>query len=131
LWKYDGTTVTLTADSNAGPGDSFPRVPTAFNNELFVSAADDGVGNWEPWGDISVPFRVTTIERVGNDIRLVWNTLGGTTNIVKASNSDVVGSYSKLGTPIVVPGVSATTADYLDVGVAVSGGSRFYRIMKP
>lgn len=130
LWKYDGTTVTLTADPNPGPGDSFPRVPTAFNNELFFSASNDGVVDWEPWGDISVPFRVTTIERVGNDIRLVWTTLGGTTNIVKASNGGVVGPYSNLGTPIVVPGVSATTAEYLDVGGAALG-SRFYRIVKP
>lgn len=131
LWKYDGTTVTLTADPNPGPGDSFPRVPTPFNHELFFSAADDGVGNWEPWGDISVPFQVTTIERTGNDIRLVWSTLGGTTNIVKASDNGVIGPYYNLSAPIIVPGVSATTADYVDVGGVVPGSSRFYRIMKP
>lgn len=131
LWKYDGTTVTLLADANPGPGSSFPRVPTPFNNELFFAAANDGVVDWEPWGDISVPFRVTTIERTGNDIHLVWTTLGGTTNIVKASDRDVAGPYHDLGAPIVVPGVSATTADYLDVGGAVSGSSRFYRVMKP
>jgi ELWxxDGT repeat protein len=49
IWKYDGNNVTLAGDINPGTGDSYPSFLTNVNGQLFFSAADDGVSNWELW----------------------------------------------------------------------------------
>lgn len=131
MWKYDGTAVTLAADVNPGANSSNPRNPTAFNGELCFSAADNGVEDWELWRILSVPFRVTVIERTGGDVHLTWSTVGGSTNVVKYSDGGVGGPYFDLSGPMLIPGVSATTADYWDRGGASGRNSRFYRIVQP
>jgi ELWxxDGT repeat protein len=130
VWKYDGISVTLAADVNPGPNPSNPRNLVAFKNELCFSASIDGVEDWELWRILAAPFRVTSIERTGGDIHLTWNTLGGTTNVVQVSDGGVGGPYVNLSAPMVIPGVSPTTADYSHVGGAAPG-SRFYRIVQP
>jgi ELWxxDGT repeat protein/VCBS repeat-containing protein len=48
LWRFDGTTASLVADINTGPGFSSPADLTVFQNKLYFSA-DDGVNGVELW----------------------------------------------------------------------------------
>jgi ELWxxDGT repeat protein len=49
IWKFGGTSVFLATDINPGGGDSFPRHLTNINGQLYFSATDDGISNWELW----------------------------------------------------------------------------------
>lgn len=130
LWKCDGSTVTLAADVNPGPGSSFPQSLRVFNGKLCFSATDDGFSNWELWTVWAAPFQITTIERLGSDIRLTWTTLGGRANIVQSS--DVAGGvFTNLSAPIAIPGNDESVTNYMDVGGINSATARFYRIVQP
>jgi len=77
-------------------------------------------------------FRVTAINREGNNIRVTWQTSGGETNMLQATNGGPGGSYKTnfvdLPPQIIVTGVGLTTTNALDVGGATNFPSRFYRV---
>jgi len=96
-------------------------------------ADGDGMSNWEEFlagtnpTDGASAFRVLSITRENDDLRVTWLTAGGRTNAVQAA-SGPSGSYSDLSSNIVIAGVSDTTTNYLDLGAVTNSPGRFYRI---
>jgi len=76
-------------------------------------------------------FHVTAIGREGDNIRITWQTNGGETNILQATDG-MAGSYATnftdLSLPIILPGSGNVTTNYLDVGGATNFPARFYRV---
>jgi hypothetical protein len=81
---------------------------------------------------ISSLFKIGEIGREGNNMRIGWQSPGGVTNIVQATNGGPDGSYNTnfvdLSPPIVITGVGLITTNYLDAGGATNLPSRFYRV---
>ena len=63
-----------------------------------------------------------------NDALITWTTTGGQTNIVQAT-ADLINGFTNLSPNIAIPGTSAVTTNYLDIGAATNGPARFYRIL--
>ena len=98
----------------------------------------DGLSNSEEYQlgtaprDSSDPYRITSIVREANNIRLIWQTVGGKINVVQVTKGAAGGSYSNnftdLSATIVPDGRDVTTTNYLDVGGATNFPARYYRI---
>jgi hypothetical protein len=76
-------------------------------------------------------FRITSVAREGNDLRVTWLMGPGQTNALQASSGGIHGSYATNGftdifivTNNTTPG---TLTNYLDIGAATNIPSRFYR----
>jgi hypothetical protein len=72
-------------------------------------------------------LRITNLARTNNDIRITWNTIGGTTNFVQAAGT-LGGSFSDVSGPIVASGSGQVSASYTDSGAAGHLSVGFYRI---
>lgn len=129
VWRFDGQSVSLVTDINPGPGDSYPQFPAVFGNRLVFSATSDGFSNWEPWVIQTASLHITRLLAEGNGRRLRWTTLGGSTNIVEASQT-VEGTFTDLSEPIVIPGSGETMGEYFDANPG-SPDRKFYRIRQP
>lgn len=102
------------ADPNADPdGDG--------QNNLaeFLSGTD-------PTNNASV-FRIVSAARESNNVRVVWNTHGGFTNVVQTA-TNAAGTFTNLSPDFIITGSNDTTTNYLDVGGFTNGPSRFYRV---
>jgi hypothetical protein len=77
-------------------------------------------------------FRITSIVRTNNNIRITWATAGGHTNRVLVATPVPGGSFTNefnnLSSFIIIPGAGDTSTNYLDVGGATNVPSRYYRI---
>lgn len=76
-------------------------------------------------------FRITNITRETNNLRITWQTVGGTTNRVQstAGPSSTYSTNCSNLSPIVVPnGGDLTSTNYLDVGAATNFPARYYRV---
>jgi T5SS/PEP-CTERM-associated repeat protein len=77
-------------------------------------------------------FVITAISREGNNMRIGWQTPGGVTNIVQATNGGPGGSYNTnfvdLPPQSIITGVGLITTNYLDVGGATNRPARYYRV---
>jgi hypothetical protein len=76
-------------------------------------------------------FRITSVAREGNDLRVSWLMGPGQTNALQATDGGIHGSYSTNGfTDIFVVTnntASGTLTNYVDIGAATNIPSRFYR----
>jgi hypothetical protein len=80
-------------------------------------------------GQLTVnPFQITSLVIQTNDVLITWTTTGGQTNIVQTT-ADLIDGFTNLSPNIAIPGMSAVTTNYLDVGAATNGLVRFYRIL--
>lgn len=92
----------------------------------FLGLDNDG-NNLYDLADYAVgPYRIVSLKREGNNMRVTWLTAGGRTNRVQAAGA-VTGSYTNLGAAVGIPGVGLVTTNYLHVGGATNTG-RFYRL---
>ncbi len=112
--QYFGDTNNPAAVANADPdGDGMN------NNAEFLSGTD-------PTNGVSA-FRITSIQRMNNDLLVEWSTAGGRTNVLEAAAS-IAGSYSNVSPDIITLGSGDTTTNYLDVGAVTNSSSLFYRV---
>lgn len=130
VWKCQSNAVSLAADINPGPGDSFPRGFRAFGDALCFSAAADGLANYELWTLWPAPFRLTSIETVGADLRVHWVTLSGRTNVLQSSEF-ATGPFTNLSDLILTEGSGETSTNFTDAGGTTSAPARFYRVVQP
>ena len=76
-------------------------------------------------------FQITNISRETNNLRITWQTVGGTTNRVQAvtgTSGNYPNNFSNLS-PIIVPnGGDLTSTNYLDMGAATNFPARYYRV---
>src|ERR1017187_7988001 len=83
----------------------------------------------DPTNSASV-FRITSINREGNDIRVTWNCVSGRPYIVQADTPSTNGSYTNNFTDLsglIFAFLSST--NYLDGGGATNKPARYYRVM--
>ena len=115
--NFDNKLITLTdkgADSVATVIADAPT-NTAFRGVAFA-----------PVAGIAGP-KLTGVIITGNDLRLNWDTTGGTTNFVQASGSLSSGSFSDISGPIYIPGGSPATTNYTETNGA-NNPARYYQI---
>lgn len=109
-----------------------PLDPTE-NNGPDGDPDGDGFTNWQeylagtdPTG-VCPPPRIVSIATADSDIVITWQTTGGKTNVVQASES-VGGTYTDLSPNLLIPGTGDTTTNWLDPGAISTWPARFYRI---
>lgn len=118
-----------TIDTKANnPGNTVQVANTNENWSVgdFVGLDNDG-NNLYDLADYAIgPYRLQSLIREGNDLRVTWQTAGGRVNTVQAAGA-VSGSYSNVSSAIVIPGVGLVITNYLEVGGATNV-ARFYRM---
>jgi PKD repeat protein len=82
--------------------------------------------------DSTSAFRIISVAREGNNVRVTWNTGGGTTNVLQATVGDEYGGYTNafvdLNEPIIIPGTGDATTNSVDTGGATNCPARYYRV---
>jgi guanyl-specific ribonuclease Sa len=77
-------------------------------------------------------FHISSIAPSTNDMRINWQTVGGSSNVVQATSGAPDGSYSNnftdISTIIVPTGGDLNSTNYLDIGGATNTPSRYYRV---
>jgi PKD repeat protein len=77
-------------------------------------------------------FRILSLTRNGNNVDIVWATVGGQTNAVQTAAGDADGCYTTdfvdISDLIVIPGSGDTTTNHVDAGGATNAPSRYYRV---
>jgi hypothetical protein len=120
---YDiGTQNGLGFTAGAGGRASFDeiRVGTQYADVSPVAASD---------------FRILSITNAGNSIVLTWITTGGHADVVQTANgfngSFATNGFADISPPIIIPGTSAVTTNYVDPFGATNRPARYYRIRHP
>ena len=72
-------------------------------------------------------FRIISIARETDDVLVTWSTAGGRTNAVQAA-PDLSGSYSNVSLNHIIAGSGNAITNFLDLGAATNGPSRYYRV---
>jgi hypothetical protein len=89
------------------------------------------VSNAPPPPPPSTDFRITSIDRRGDDVVITWLTTGsGTSNIVQITTGATDGSYTNNFVDISGSAmlINSSTTNYVDSGGATNIPSRFYRV---
>src|ERR1017187_6055716 len=93
----------------------------------------DGMSNWQEYLAGTNPtnsasaLRIISLVRTGNDMLVTWTTRSDHANVVQAAPV-LGGIYSNISPFITITGSGDVTTNYLDVGGATNGPSRFYRV---
>jgi uncharacterized repeat protein (TIGR01451 family) len=90
------------------------------------SNAAEFLAGTDPTSSVSM-FRIISIVRTGDDIRVTWQTGGGCTNILQSMSSPG-GVYFNISPAIAIPNAGDAVTNYLDKGGATNGPCRFYRV---
>ena len=72
-------------------------------------------------------FRINSVARINNDVRVAWSTVGGKTNALQASPT-LSGCYSDVSSNIILAGSGDVTTNYLDVGAGTNAPAHAYRV---
>ena len=75
---------------------------------------------------IEMVLRITAIVSEGTNIRLTWQSIGGTTNQVQVAGNNF--NFTDLGSPIIINGTGSSLTNCVEVGETTNGLARFYRI---
>jgi probable HAF family extracellular repeat protein len=75
---------------------------------------------------VEMVLRITAIIREGTNIRLTWQTIGGTTNQIQVAGNNF--NFTDLGSPIIINGTGSSLTNYVEAGETANGPARFYRI---
>jgi hypothetical protein len=77
-------------------------------------------------------FRITSIVRTNNNVRITWTTVGGKTNRVLVATAIPGGGFtndfSNLSPLIIIPAGGESSTNYVDAGGATNVPSRYYRV---
>jgi hypothetical protein len=108
-----------------------PTVASADPDGDGMSNLQEYLAGTDPTNSASV-LRITSILPEGNDILITWSAVTNKTYVVQVATNSSDGSYTNaftdLATVIVPAAPAITQTNYLDVGAATNGWSRFYRI---
>jgi len=77
-------------------------------------------------------FQVTSIAQQGNDINIVWTTVGGRSYVVQtnapAPDRSLTPVFGDLPGRIDIPGTTLGTTNLLDIGRATNTSAFYYRV---
>jgi polygalacturonase len=106
--------------ANAAAGEDFDG--DGLNNEAeFLTGTD-------PTNSASA-FRIISVVREGDGLRLTWTTGNGKTNALERSATTLSGSYSNnFVTIFTASNIVGTVTNYFDAGAATNMPSQYYRI---
>jgi hypothetical protein len=127
-----------TADATLTPSyDIGNQNGIAFNVGNGAAASFDEIRVGTNWVDVTpavatTDLRITSIERVGNNVALTWVTTGGKTNVVQATGG-YNGSYDPNGFVnisgnLAIVGSGSVTTNYIDSFGATNRPARYYRV---
>ena len=115
--NYDNKLITVT-DTGA---DAMPTVIA----DAPTNTAFRGV-DFAPVAAIGGP-KITAVSITGDNLRLDWETTGGTTNFVQARGSLSSDSFSDISNPIYIPGTGPATTNFTEPNGA-NNPTRYYQI---
>ena len=133
----------MDADGDGLPNDwedlyGLNPLSPAGNDGAAGDADGDGLTNAQEFSigsnpvDPTSPFRISAIQREGDDIRVTWSTAGGTTNMLQVSPGADGGSYSNnfadLPPQLITIGAGILTTNRVEAGGATNSPARYYRI---
>jgi len=72
-------------------------------------------------------FQILSVAQTSNDLSVTWQSVGGCTNLLEAA-LDLAGTYTNASPNIIIAGSGETITNYLDIGSATNGPTRFYRV---
>jgi hypothetical protein len=135
-----GSNSTFLLYINPTPGAPEPATPNATysftqtnqQNGVALSVQNGAAATFDEirvgtnYADVTpaVPnLEITAITRQGNDIRVIWNSAGGNTNVVQSTETAAGAGYSSnlfvdVSPLIVMQGIGESTTSYVDVGAA-------------
>jgi hypothetical protein len=138
---YTSTDAGMTWVLNCVPnGFLRTRMPSVASSADGSKLVADGEGDMDSgiftWQAAALQPQITRLAIQSNDVLVAWSTYQGSSNIVQAASGDLLGDYSTncfvdLSPPVIAPGNNSAVAvstNYLDVGGATNGPSRFYRV---
>ena len=113
----------------------------AFNTQNGAAASFDEIRVGTSYADVTPavtvvtnPFNITSIARVGNDIVLTWNTTGGNTNVVQATNGSngnySTNNFANVSSQMIISGSGSVTTNYVDLFGATNAPARYYRVRR-
>jgi len=113
----------------------------AFNMQNGAAASFDEIRVGTNYADVTPavsvvtnPFNITAIARVGNDIVLTWNTTGGNTNVVQATNGSngnySTNNFANVSSQMIISGSGSVTTNYVDLFGATNSPARYYRVRR-
>jgi hypothetical protein len=75
-------------------------------------------------------FRILSIAKESDDVRVIWRAGSGRTNVVQASDSGGVYStnFTDISGTLIINGIGDQVTNYLDFGAVTNAPSRYYRI---
>ena len=73
-------------------------------------------------------FRIASLDREGNDLRVTWSSPAGMTNVLQCSPS-LTGNFTNVSPALVATGAAESITTYLHTGAA-NTSPRFYRIRR-
>jgi PKD repeat protein len=112
--QYFGSTTNPNAAPNADPDGDGQN-----NYAEFLAGTN-------PTNAASV-FKIVSISRENNNLRLTWKTAGAHTNVVQSANP--LGSgFSDLSSNVVILGTGDAVTNYLDICAATNTAAKYYRI---
>lgn len=118
-----------TKDTKANnPGNTVLLAKTNENWSVgdFLGLDNDG-NNLYDLADYAVgPYRLLSLTRETNNVRVTWLTAGGRIDDI-ASAAGVAGTFVNVSSNIIIPGVGLVTNTYIDVGGATNK-VRFYQL---
>jgi hypothetical protein len=98
-----------------------------FDGDGLSNLQEDLAGT-DPTNSASA-FRITRLDRTGNDLLVTWTMGAGRTNALQATSGTPTGSYSNNFTDIfTVTNTVGTTTNYLDLGAATNFPALYYRV---
>lgn len=113
-------------------GHSAP--PSMTNATVVVTAAARTAFRGIAFAPVAptAPPQITALEIVGNDVRVTWTAVGGTTNYVQAvstANGNLLPSgFADISGPISIHGSGPVVTNYLEVDARTNQPDRYYRI---
>jgi hypothetical protein len=108
-----------------------PAVANADSDGDGLSNLQEFLAGTDPTNSAS-SVRITSMQAIGNDLRIAWSVVTGKTYAVELATNTVDGSYvnafANLATVAVSASPSITETNYLDTGAVTNGVTRYYRI---
>jgi hypothetical protein len=93
----------------------------------FLGLDNDGDGLIDQADfDCGRPYKLFSVARVGNDLRISWETVGGRRDALQSSGN-IASGYADATPAITIAGVGPVTTNYLQVGGATNN-MKFYRV---
>jgi hypothetical protein len=92
----------------------------------FLGLDNDGNGLYDLADFACGPYRILSVLKEGDGLRITWETAGGRRDAIQAA-SDVAGDFTDIGGANLIPGVGVVITNQFEAGTATNS-TRFFRL---